>query len=71
MPSSEINALHKKGVAVHDVLLTPEVAYTGEWAGPVRVVLHTCAMHAQKGPFNFKCYVKHFSGNLIVTSITL
>ena len=29
MPSAEINALHKKGVAVHDVLLTPEVAYTG------------------------------------------
>ena len=40
MPSSEINALHKKGVAVHDVLLTPEVAYTGEWVRRVRVVLH-------------------------------
>ena len=45
MPSSEINALHKKGVAVHDVLLTPEVAYTGEWAGRVRVVLHVQCMH--------------------------
>ncbi|KAK2186227.1 hypothetical protein NP493_210g03042 [Ridgeia piscesae] len=30
MPSAEINALHKKGVPVHDVLLTPEVAYTGD-----------------------------------------
>ena len=37
IPSTEINALQKKGVAVHDVLLTPEVAYTGECVGRTRV----------------------------------